>query len=150
MPTGRRIGRNPGQVRFELLVDHAGSPTNPSDDVIIEDFGIIKGSTGRNDDFCMVVLPAFDLTHACPPDVVQSYERPRNEIERRNGRLVQPSAFGGIGVTDPARGERSSMGLCDTRRCGVWDGAIGPSTMPGTPRYSDPGRYARLLAAVPA
>ena len=56
---GKAIGRNPGQVRFELLVDHAGTPTDPSDDVIIEDFGIIKGSTGRNDDFCAAVVPAL-------------------------------------------------------------------------------------------
>lgn len=56
---GKAIGRNPGQVRFELLVDHAGTPSDPSDDVLIEDFGLIKGSTGRNDDFCAAVVPAL-------------------------------------------------------------------------------------------
>ena len=56
---GKAIGRNPGQVRFELLVDHAGTPSDPSDDVVIEDLGIIKGSTGRSDDFSAVVVPAL-------------------------------------------------------------------------------------------
>ena len=56
---GKAIGRNPGQVRFELLVDHAGTPSDPSDDVVIEDLGIIKGSTGRSDDFCAAVVPAL-------------------------------------------------------------------------------------------
>ena len=56
---GKAIGRNPGQVRFELLVDHAGTPSDPSDDVVIQDLGIIKGSTGRSDDFCAAVVPAL-------------------------------------------------------------------------------------------
>jgi hypothetical protein len=56
---GKAIARNPGQVRFELLVDHAGTPSDPSDDVLIEDLGIIKGSTGRSDDFCAAVVPAL-------------------------------------------------------------------------------------------
>ena len=56
---GKAIGRNPGQVRFEFLVDHAGTPSDPRDDVLIEDLGIIKGSTGRSDDFCSAVVPAL-------------------------------------------------------------------------------------------
>jgi hypothetical protein len=56
---GKAIARNPGQVRFELLVDHAGTPSDPSDDVVIEDLGVIKGSTGRTDDFCAAVVPAL-------------------------------------------------------------------------------------------
>jgi hypothetical protein len=41
--------RNPGQVRFELLVDHGGTPSDPSDDEFLEFLGVVKGSTGRND-----------------------------------------------------------------------------------------------------
>lgn len=55
-PDGRLLFRNPGQVRYQLLIDNGGTPTDPSDDEVIEDLGIIKGSTGRNDtedrDFC--------------------------------------------------------------------------------------------------
>ena len=54
--SGKLVLANPGQVRFQLLVDHAGTPTDPSDDVFLADLGLIKGSTGRNDtdgrDFC--------------------------------------------------------------------------------------------------
>ncbi|HET8873835.1 MAG TPA: hypothetical protein VFM83_09125, partial [Gaiellaceae bacterium] len=46
---GEAIGRNPGQVRFELLVDHGGTPSDPSDDTEIS-FEVVKESTGRNDD----------------------------------------------------------------------------------------------------
>jgi hypothetical protein len=55
---GKAIGRNPGQVRFELLVDHGGTPSDPSDDTEIS-FEQVKGSTGRTDDFCEVVVPAL-------------------------------------------------------------------------------------------
>jgi hypothetical protein len=57
-PDGTAIGRNPGQVRFELVLDHGGTPTEPSDDEVIS-FELIKGSTGRNDDFCAVEVPLF-------------------------------------------------------------------------------------------
>jgi hypothetical protein len=56
--SGKAIGRNPGQVRFELVVDHGGTPNDPSDDTEIS-FEQIKGSTGRTDDFCEVVVPAL-------------------------------------------------------------------------------------------
>ena len=56
---GKVIARNPGQVRFQFLVDHAGTPADPSDDVFLEDFGLIKGSTGRSDDFCAAAVPAL-------------------------------------------------------------------------------------------
>jgi hypothetical protein len=59
-PDGKAIGRNPGQVRFEFVVDHAGTPTDPSDDVLIEDHGMVTGSTGRSDDFCKAVVPVLD------------------------------------------------------------------------------------------
>ncbi len=55
-PDGKLLFRDPGQIRFEILIDHAGTPTDPSDDEFIEFLGVVKGSTGRNDlegrDFC--------------------------------------------------------------------------------------------------
>ena len=57
-PDGKAIGRNPGQIRVEILVDHSGTPTDPSDDVFLAD-EIVKGSTGRNDDFCEAAVPAL-------------------------------------------------------------------------------------------
>jgi hypothetical protein len=59
-PDGKALARNPGQVRFEFMVDHAGTPTDPTDDVDIEDsFNLVKESTGRTDDFCAAVLPVL-------------------------------------------------------------------------------------------
>jgi hypothetical protein len=55
--SGTAIARNPGQVRYEVLIDHAGTPADPSDDQFIEFLGEVKGSTGRTDDFCEAVLP---------------------------------------------------------------------------------------------
>ena len=49
-----------GHFRFEFVVDHGGTPTDPSDDVLIEDHGIVKGSTGRSDDFCETIVPALE------------------------------------------------------------------------------------------
>ena len=54
---GKVIARNPGQVRFEVLVDHGGTPTDPSDDEFIEFLGVVKDSTGRSDDFCEEAVP---------------------------------------------------------------------------------------------
>lgn len=55
-PDGSLLFRNPGQIRFELLVDDGGTPTDPSDDEVIAESDLVKGSTGRNDtegrDFC--------------------------------------------------------------------------------------------------
>jgi hypothetical protein len=56
---GKAIARNPGQVRFELLIDHGGTPKDPADDEFIEFLGIVKESTGRSDDFCTAVAPAL-------------------------------------------------------------------------------------------
>ena len=56
---GKAIARNPGQIRYELLIDHNGTPTDPSDDEFIADLGLVKGSTGRSDDFCEAVVPAL-------------------------------------------------------------------------------------------
>jgi hypothetical protein len=57
-PDGKALARNPGQVRFEFLVDHGGTPTDPSDDEFIEE-RLVKGSTGRTDDFCAAVVPVL-------------------------------------------------------------------------------------------
>jgi hypothetical protein len=54
-PDGKAIARNPGQVRFEVVVDHGGTPTDPSDDVELS-FAQIKGSTGRSDDYCAAII----------------------------------------------------------------------------------------------
>lgn len=53
---GRLLFNDPGQIRFEVLIDHGGTPDDPSDDEFLEFLGVVKGSTGRNDlegrDFC--------------------------------------------------------------------------------------------------
>jgi hypothetical protein len=54
---GKVIARNPGQQRVEILIDHGGTPTDPSDDEFLEFLGIVKDSTGRSDDFCEVAVP---------------------------------------------------------------------------------------------
>jgi hypothetical protein len=59
-PDGKAIARNPGQVRFELLVDHNGTPLDPSDDEVVAFLGFVKDSTGRtDDDFCAAAVPAL-------------------------------------------------------------------------------------------
>lgn len=56
---GNAIARNPGQVRFEIVVDHNGTPTDPFDDEFLADLGLVKGSTGRSDDFCEAAVLAL-------------------------------------------------------------------------------------------
>lgn len=56
-PDGKAIARNPGQLRFELLIDDKGTP-DPSDDEITR-LGNVKGSTGRNDDYCNAAVNAL-------------------------------------------------------------------------------------------
>jgi hypothetical protein len=47
---GNFVLADPGQVRFQFLVDHGGTPGDPSDDEEIEgSFQIVRESTGRND-----------------------------------------------------------------------------------------------------
>jgi hypothetical protein len=58
-PDGKAIARDSGQVRFEFLVDHGGTPTDPFDDEFIKDLGLVKGPTGRTDDFCAAVVPVL-------------------------------------------------------------------------------------------
>jgi hypothetical protein len=58
-PDGKLLINDPGQIRFELLIDHGGTPADPSDDEFIRELGLVKGSTGRNDfeglNFCQFV-----------------------------------------------------------------------------------------------
>jgi hypothetical protein len=56
---GKAIARNPGQSRFQFIVDHGGTPADPSDDVELDDLGLIKGSTGRSDDYCTAAVAAL-------------------------------------------------------------------------------------------
>ena len=56
---GKAIARNPGQIRFELLFGDNGTPDDPFDDVLLADLGLVKGSTGRSDDFCAAAVPAL-------------------------------------------------------------------------------------------
>lgn len=59
-PDGQFLFANPGQIRFEVLIDNGGTPTDPSDDEFLEFLGVVKGSTGRNDltdeNFCDQIL----------------------------------------------------------------------------------------------
>lgn len=55
---GKAIARNPGQVRFRIVIDHNGTPNDPDDDVELS-FEVIKESTGRSDDFCAAVVAAL-------------------------------------------------------------------------------------------
>ena len=55
---GKAIARNPGQTRFELLIDDGGTPTDPSDDEVVGQ-EVVKESTGRSDDFCEAAVPAL-------------------------------------------------------------------------------------------
>jgi hypothetical protein len=41
-----------------LLLDHGGTPNDPNDDVLLSE-EVVKGSTGRSDDFCETVVPAL-------------------------------------------------------------------------------------------
>lgn len=54
-PDGNRLFVDAGTFRFELLVDHGGTPSDPSDDEFLEVLGVVKGA-GRADtadrDFC--------------------------------------------------------------------------------------------------
>ncbi len=58
---GKAIARQPGQTRFELVIDDGGTPTDPSDDEVI-DRRVVKESTGRSDDFCDAALSAFGVS----------------------------------------------------------------------------------------
>ncbi|MGZ5410711.1 MAG: hypothetical protein ACXWDJ_12010, partial [Aeromicrobium sp.] len=51
---GQKIGRHTGLTSFELLFDHAGTPTDPSDDEFLAFLGFTK-DTGRDDVLCAVL-----------------------------------------------------------------------------------------------
>ncbi len=59
-PDGKAIARNPGQTRFEILIDDGGTPNDPSDDEFLGRLGTVKESTGRNDDFCDAAARALN------------------------------------------------------------------------------------------
>ncbi len=48
-PNGELLRRDPGQIRYQILIDHNGTPSDPSDDIFLEDLGVIFGSTGLNE-----------------------------------------------------------------------------------------------------
>lgn len=56
---GKAIARNPGQTRFEILLNDGGTPTDPFDDEFLAFLGVVKDSTGRTDDFCAAAVPAL-------------------------------------------------------------------------------------------
>jgi hypothetical protein len=53
---GRQLFLNAGLRQFELLVDHGGTPTDPSDDEVVDFLGPVRDDAGRWDtadrDFC--------------------------------------------------------------------------------------------------
>lgn len=55
-PSGELLRRDPGMNRYQILIDHNGTPGDPDDDEFLEFLGVIKGSTGLNEfegaDFC--------------------------------------------------------------------------------------------------
>jgi FlaG/FlaF family flagellin (archaellin) len=55
---GKAIARNPGQTRIEIVFEDNGTPDDPFDDIELSR-EIVKGSTGRSDDFCAAVVPAL-------------------------------------------------------------------------------------------
>ena len=57
-PDGKAIARDPGQVRFRLVIDDGGTPDDPSDDSEIS-FAVVKASTGRSDDYCAAAVAAL-------------------------------------------------------------------------------------------
>lgn len=57
-PNGKALARDPGQVRFLLVIDTNGTPADPSDDFEVSS-ELIKGSTGRNDDYCAAIVAAI-------------------------------------------------------------------------------------------
>lgn len=57
-PDGKAIARNPGQLRWRVVIDDNGTPDDFSDDEEVS-FEVVKGSTGRSDDFCDAVVGAI-------------------------------------------------------------------------------------------
>ena len=40
---GKAIARNPGQTRWEILIDNNGTPQDPTDDEFLADLGNVEG-----------------------------------------------------------------------------------------------------------
>lgn len=57
-PDGKAIAHDPGQIRFELVLDDNGTPGVYDDDVEVS-FTLVKESTGRNDDYCAAMINAL-------------------------------------------------------------------------------------------
>jgi hypothetical protein len=54
---GTLVLKDPGEIRFSVVIDYMGTPGNPDDDVFVEDsFQLVRPSTGNSDfsdrDFC--------------------------------------------------------------------------------------------------
>lgn len=52
---GKAIARDPGQIRYEILIDLAGTPFDFSDDEATF-LGFTRESTGRTDDLCTAIV----------------------------------------------------------------------------------------------
>lgn len=57
-PDGKAIARDPGQARFRIVISDNGTPTDPTDDYEVS-FDVVKGSTGRTDDYCAAIVPVI-------------------------------------------------------------------------------------------
>jgi hypothetical protein len=55
---GKAIARDPGQVRFRIVLDTNGTPGDPDDDIELS-FEVVKPSTGRSDDYCAAIVKAI-------------------------------------------------------------------------------------------
>lgn len=60
-PDGKLVYNDPGQTRWQFVVEHNDTLDFPFDDTFVEDFGVVFGSTGRNDiedagGFCPAML----------------------------------------------------------------------------------------------
>ena len=56
-PDGKVIARNPGQTRFEFLIDYGGTPIDPEDDELISE-QVVKRTPSVNDDLCAAFVAA--------------------------------------------------------------------------------------------
>jgi hypothetical protein len=52
------ITRGAGQFTYEVLFDHSGTPTDPSDDVFLDFLRLVR-DTGRNPDRCAAIIEAI-------------------------------------------------------------------------------------------
>jgi uncharacterized protein GlcG (DUF336 family) len=57
--TTRRFPTKSRGGGLTILIDDGGTPTDPSDDVFLGGLGVVKGSTGRNDDLCAAAVEAL-------------------------------------------------------------------------------------------